>query len=157
MFQSEAGRTRLFLDNWAGDRSRAPDFGYPRIQAGDDPYPDPAHAGEPLVEVDATTYAGELTWRGCWSDVDEAQTVPTFSGAPVYQGDLLSRNYCAEVCTEANYTIAGLNGSKCFCADALGAEAVPVVSTSCSLTCPANASQTCGGPSRLTVLASVDL
>lgn len=32
MFQSEAGRTRLFLDNWAGDGSRAHDFGYPRIQ-----------------------------------------------------------------------------------------------------------------------------
>lgn len=157
MFQSDAGLARLFLDNWAGDGSRAYDFGHPRIQAGDDPYPDPARAGEALAEVDATAYAGGMTWRGCWTDVDEAQTVATFAGPPLYRGALLSRGQCAAVCAAANHTVAGLNGSKCFCAAALGAQAANVVSTSCSLACPANASQTCGGPSRLTVLASVDL
>ncbi|EMR72589.1 putative carbohydrate-binding wsc protein [Eutypa lata UCREL1] len=157
MFQSEAGRTRLFLDNWSGDKSRSHDFGYPRIQAGDDPFPDPAHAGEPLVEVDTTAYAGGMAWRGCWTDVDEAQTEPTFPDAPLYKGDLLSREYCAETCAAANFTIAGLNGSKCYCGDVLGSQAVNVVSTSCSLVCPGDANQTCGGPSRLTVLASVDL
>ncbi|RYO92500.1 hypothetical protein DL763_004629 [Monosporascus cannonballus] len=154
MFQSEAGRARLFHDNWDGDGSRAFDFGYPRIQEGDDPYPDPALAGGPLVEVDDTVYAGNMTWRGCWSDVDEAQTVATFPDEPLYRGNLLSRNYCAEVCAAAGSAIAGMNGSKCFCADALGVQAVPVVSTSCTLNCPANASQTCGGPSRLTILAA---
>ena len=157
MFESEAGRTRLFHDNWAGDGTRHVDFGYPRIQAGDDPLPDPAHEGEPLVEVDDTVYAGGMTWRGCWSNVDEAQTVETFPDPPLYKGDLLSRDQCAEVCVTAGHTIAGMNGSKCFCADVLGAQAAHVVSTSCTLACPANASQTCGGPSRLTILASVDL
>ena len=98
-----------------------------------------------------------MTWRGCWSDIDEAQTVATFPDPPLYKGDLLSRTYCADICAKAGHAIAGMNGSKCFCADALGAQAANVVSTSCTLACPANASQTCGGPSRLTILASVDL
>ncbi|RYP77299.1 hypothetical protein DL769_003448 [Monosporascus sp. CRB-8-3] len=139
MFESEAGRARLFRDNWdgSGSGSRAFDLGYPRIQAGDDPRPDPALAGGPLAEVDDAVYAGGMTWRGCWSDVDEAQTAATFPGEPPYRGGLLSRGYCAEVC-----------------ADAPGSQAAPVVSTSCTLACPANASQTCGGPSRLTILAA---
>ena len=98
-----------------------------------------------------------MAWRGCLTDVDEAQTEPTFPDAPLYKGDLLSREYCAETCAAANFTIAGLNGSKCYCGDVLGSQAVNVVSTSCSLVCPGDANQTCGGPSRLTVLASVDL
>ncbi|RYO95747.1 hypothetical protein DL764_007609 [Monosporascus ibericus] len=154
MFESEAGRTRLFLDNWDGDGSRAFDFGYPRIQAGDDPHPDPALAGGPLAEVDYAVYAGGMTWRGCWSDVDEAQTVVTFPDEPLYRGNLLTRDYCAEVCAAAGFAIAGMNGSKCFCANALGYQAAPVVSTSCTLASPANASQTCGGPSRLMILAA---
>ena len=36
MMASPAGQARLFIDNFYGDKKRAFDFGYPRIQAGDD-------------------------------------------------------------------------------------------------------------------------
>lgn len=39
MFVSPAGQARLFLDNFYGDGVRAPDFGYPRLQKGDNPHP----------------------------------------------------------------------------------------------------------------------
>lgn len=39
MLRSPAGQARLFLDNFYGDGARAADFGYPRLQEGDDPNP----------------------------------------------------------------------------------------------------------------------
>lgn len=45
MFHSDAGLARLFTDNFYGNLSRAYDFGYPRNQTGDDPYPNPAYEG----------------------------------------------------------------------------------------------------------------
>lgn len=42
MMASAAGEARLFTDNWSGNGSRAYDFGYPRQQPGDDPYPNPS-------------------------------------------------------------------------------------------------------------------
>ena len=42
MFNSSAGLARLFTDNFYGGHNRAFDYGYPREQAGDDPYPDPS-------------------------------------------------------------------------------------------------------------------
>ena len=41
MFASPAGRARLFTDNFYGNGNRSYDFGYPRQQDGDDPFPDP--------------------------------------------------------------------------------------------------------------------
>lgn len=43
VFASDAGRARLFTDGFDG-AAQAYDFYYPRIQAGDDPFPDPSHA-----------------------------------------------------------------------------------------------------------------
>lgn len=39
---SKGGIARLFTDNFSGNGSRAYDVYYPRLQAGDDPYPDPS-------------------------------------------------------------------------------------------------------------------
>lgn len=43
VFASDAGRARLFTDGFDG-AAQAYDFYYPRIQAGDDPFPDPSQA-----------------------------------------------------------------------------------------------------------------
>lgn len=48
MMASDAGRQRLFVDNWNGEGDRAFDLGYPRVVpgGGDDPFPDPEGRAE---------------------------------------------------------------------------------------------------------------
>lgn len=155
---SAAGNARLFRDNFGGDGSRAHDFGYPRHSTADDPYPDPAQAGneQPLVdETDTTAYAGGKTHRGCYTDVDKAQSV---AALPVlaYTGTANTRAYCASLCTQQGYAIAGVETDKCYCGDALGAQTARVVTSSCETKCPGDASL-CGNANRLSVLSSVDV
>ena len=156
MFASLAGQARLFKDNWDGDGSRAYDFGYPRWARGDDPYPDPAHAGEPLIHTNTETYAGGMTGRGCYSDVDDAQSVGSLPYR-AYVGTSNSRSYCSNLCVQSRYKIAGMSGNYCYCGNALGSQTVPVVITSCEGVCPGNSSQLCGGDRRLTILATGNL
>ncbi|RYO95563.1 hypothetical protein DL764_007660 [Monosporascus ibericus] len=156
MFRAAAGQARLFKDNWDGDGSRAYDFGYPRWSEWDNPHPDPARADEPLIHTNHETYAGGMTDRGCFSDVDNAQSVGSLPRRP-YVGTLNSRSYCSNACVEGGYRIAGMSGNYCYCGNALGRETVPVVSTSCEGLCPGNSSQICGGVQRLSILATGDL
>ncbi|KAI1873864.1 uncharacterized protein JN550_003133 [Neoarthrinium moseri] len=157
MFRAPAGLARLFKDNWNGLGGRAYDFGYPRHATYDDPYPDPAQAGQAIVGSDSTVYAGGKTFRGCFSDVDKAQSVGSLA-VSAYVGDLNSRTYCSQLCTDRGYPIAGVSWQNCYCGNALGSQTVQVVSTSCQGGCPAgDASATCGGPNRLSVFSSIDL
>jgi hypothetical protein len=155
MFSSVSGQARLFRDNFNGDGARAYDFGYPRHASYDNPYPDPAQAGRPLIYTDTTTYAGGKTHRGCFTDIDKAQSAATL---PVlaYTGDSNSRTYCANLCTQQGYTIAGLRATSCYCGNALHAQATDVVVSNCITVCPADSSF-CGGTERLTILSSVDV
>lgn len=158
MFRSAAGLARLFRDNWSGDGSRAYDFGYPRWRGGDDPHPDPAHEGEPLIHTDddGIQYAGGMTDRGCFSDVDDAQSVGSLPQNP-YTGSANSRSYCSQQCVDRGFRIAGMSGDYCYCGNALGSQTIRVVSTSCEGTCPGDRSQLCGGDRRLTILATGEL
>ena len=156
MFRAEAGQARLFFDNWAGDGRRAYDFGYPRRTSYDSPHPDPAHADDGLVHEDLGRYAGQMTSQGCFSDVDQAQSVSSLPHR-VYVGNLNSRVYCTDRCNADGYRIAGVSDQNCYCGDDLGPEAAEVVSTSCENKCPGDNSQICGGPNRLSVFSSVSL
>lgn len=156
MFEAAAGQARLFTDNWSGNGSRAYDFGYPRRTDYDDPYPDPSHATDTLIHEDGATYAGGMTSRGCFSDVDNAQSVGSLPTRP-YVGDLNSRTYCTTLCAGQGYSVAGVSDGYCYCGNALGSQTVEVVSTSCENVCPGDDTQICGGPNRLSVFASVDL
>lgn len=156
MFKDASGLSRLFHDNWFGAGRRAYDYGYPRHASFDDPYPDPAHAGEALIHADSTVYPGGKTSRGCYSDVDAAQSVGSL---PVigYVGNLNSRTYCSQICTDRGYTIAGVSWTNCYCGNQLGSQTRPVVTTSCEGPCPANSAAICGGPNRLSIFSSVNL
>lgn len=156
MFEADAGQARLFTDNWDGDGKRAYDFGYPRRTSYDSPYPDPAHADDPLIHEDINRYAGQMTYKGCFSDVDQAQSVRSLSQQP-YTGDLNSRTYCTNRCAADGYRIAGVTDQYCYCGNELSSEAAEVVSTSCENSCPGDPSQICGGPNRLSVFSSVAL
>lgn len=155
MFNSAAGNARLFRDNFNGDGSKAYDFGYPRHQAGDDPYPDPALTATALTDTDTTTYAGGKTHRGCYTDVDNAQSIAAFTILG-YSGTSNTRAFCATTCTNLSYSIAAVKQSNCYCGNSLGAQSVRMVTSSCEDKCPGDASF-CGSTNRLSVLSSVTL
>lgn len=62
---------------------------------------------------------------------------------------------CIESCSDQTH--AGLSGNECLCASTLDEStmALPFESSDCSNPCPGDASQFCGGDSRLTVYANV--
>ena len=149
MMASPAGQARLFLDNFYGNGSRAYDFGYPRQQAGDDPYPNPALNGT-AASVNNNTYAGNMTYWGCWSD----QTPHSLTNLS-YTSNANTVELCTSTCAGGKDTIAGMEyGSQCFCGSALGYQATEVVDSSCSMLCPSNSSETCGGINRLSLFSN---
>jgi len=159
MFKAAAGQTRLFKDNWNGLGGRHYDFGYPRHASYDDPYPDPYWTGQnggALINYDPGVYAGNKISRGCWTDVDPAQSI---GALPVlaYTGDQNSRSFCANLCTTQGYPIAGVSWNNCYCGNAMGAQSTDVVITSCEGPCPGVAGTFCGGPNRLSILSSIAL
>ena len=90
------------------------------------------------------------------ADMDPAQSAGSL---PVvgYVGDLNSRAYCSDICTQRGFTIAGVSWQYCYCGNALGPQTANVVTTSCEGPCPADSNAICGGPNRLSVFASVDV
>ncbi|QIW97506.1 hypothetical protein AMS68_003024 [Peltaster fructicola] len=148
MMASPAGQARLFLDNFYGNGSRAYDFGYPRQQIGDDPFPDPAQNGS-ITVVNNGTYAGNMTYFGCWSDQDPA-SLPYFA----YDNSSNTIEVCTATCNSLGYSIAGVEySSQCFCGNTLTYKAQQVIDSSCNFQCSGNTNETCGGFSRMSVFS----
>lgn len=148
MMASAAGQARLFLDNFYGDGNRSYDFGYPRQQAGDDPYPNPA-LNTTAASFNNNTYTGNMTYWGCWSD----QNPPSLNNM-IYQDNANTIELCTQACAAGGNTIAGLEGSQCFCGSSLGYLAQQVIESSCNTVCPGNASEICGGYQRLSIFSN---
>ncbi|KAK3630156.1 hypothetical protein LTR56_017049 [Elasticomyces elasticus] len=149
MMASAAGQARLFIDNWSGNGTRSPDYGYPRQQVGDDPFPNPGLNGSSSA-INNNTYAGNMTYQGCWSD----QSIRTLSNM-TYQGSANTIESCTAACDSGNNTIAGLeSGNQCYCGSRLGYMAQPVIDSSCASPCTGNASEICGGGNRLSLFSN---
>ncbi|KAI7392635.1 WSC-domain-containing protein [Hortaea werneckii] len=149
MMASKAGQARLFKDNFYGNGSRAYDFGYPRQQLGDDPYPDP-NLNTSSSAINNNTYAGNMTYFGCWSD-QSPRTIDYMA----YQSDSNTIEKCTQTCADKGYSIAGIEfGSQCFCGNALGYAATQVIDSSCQTPCPGNSSEICGGGNRLSLFSN---
>lgn len=150
MFSSAAGRARLFTDNFYGNGNRSYDFGYPRQQLGDDPFPDPS-LNTTSSSVNNNTYAGNLTYAGCWFDSADFRSLPN----KVYDSNTNTIELCTSTCVSQGFSIAGLEyGSQCYCGNALTARAVKVVESSCAVPCPGNSSETCGSGNRLSLFSN---
>ncbi|KAL1297988.1 hypothetical protein AAFC00_006495 [Neodothiora populina] len=153
MFKSSAGIARLFTDNFYGDGKRSYDQGYPRLQNGDDPYPDPSHAGENGV-TNYNTYAGGMTYQGCWTN----QVPVTAAALPtlLYDNSGNSIEGCASGCAGAGFTIAGVqNATQCYCGNTLNSQsAVLTVDNACRLACAGSTGEICGGPNRLSLFSN---
>jgi hypothetical protein len=149
MMASTAGQARLFIDNFYGNGSRAYDFGYPREQSGDDPYPNPALNGS-TAAINNNTYAGNMTYWGCWSD----QTPRSLTNL-TYQDNNNTIELCTQTCAAGNQSIAGLEfGTQCFCGNSLGYLATEVIDSSCGTSCAGNSSEVCGGSNRLSLFSN---
>lgn len=153
MFNSPAGQARLFTDNFYGQHDRAYDFGYPRLQSGDDPFPDPSLVNTPPA-VNAKIYANDMSYQGCWTDQapTTVQALPTL----MYSNASNTIDLCTTSCANGGFTIAGVkNGADCWCGNALeGASAVLTVDTVCRVACPGDTTQICGAEGRLSVFSS---
>mmetsp|Transcript_107725 Transcript_107725/g.303479 ORF Transcript_107725/g.303479 Transcript_107725/m.303479 type:complete len:901 (+) Transcript_107725:91-2793(+) len=87
-----------------------------------------AHAG---CHVGATT---------CYVD-----TPTRILGAATVVHDDLSLEYCAQLCANQNYTLAGAEfGLQCYCGHGFNV-AAPQKGNGCTTTCPGNSKQSCGG------------
>ncbi|CAK3895299.1 hypothetical protein AC578_1337 [Lecanosticta acicola] len=149
MMAAPAGQARLFLDNFYGDGNRSYDFGYPRQQAGDDPYPNP-NLNTTAASMNNHTYAGNMTYWGCWSD----QNPPSLK-TMTYQSNANTIELCTKTCADSGNTIAGLEfGTQCFCGTTLGYLALQVIESSCQSPCPGDSNSTCGGYNRLSIFSN---
>lgn len=108
MFASSAGLARLFTDNFYGDGKMAYDFGYPRIQAGDDPYPNPAMNSSTTSSGPSTVYAGNMTFAGCWTDSVNSRSLKITA----YDKGSNSVETCTAYCAGQGYTVAGVSQSQ---------------------------------------------
>lgn len=154
MFNSPAGLARLFTDNFYGNHGRAYDFGYPRAQSGDDPYPDPSQASLPNTNINYNMYAGNMTYQGCWTN--QYPITPAALPTMLYDAPSNSIESCASACTDNGYSIAGMqNQTQCYCGNALNSQsAVLVVDTSCRLACPGNTAEICGSVNRFSIFSN---
>lgn len=149
MMAAPAGQARLFLDNFYGNGNRSYDFGYPRQQAGDDPYPNPA-LNSTAASVNNNTYAGNMTYWGCWTD-QTPRSLPN----QAYSNNTNTIETCTTVCAQGGNTIAGIEfGTDCYCGSALGYQATEVVESSCNVQCPGSTNETCGGYNRLSLFSN---
>lgn len=97
------------------------------------------------------TYAGGLTYQGCWSD-QIPLGVNTMENM-IFNNASNTIELCTSTCVADGYTIAGVeNGSQCWCADAMHNQAAVVVDTSCN-PCKGNTHEICGGPTRLSLFS----
>lgn len=149
MMSCPAGQARLFTDNFYGNGSRAYDFGYPRVQAGDDPFPNPDLAS--TSTANKTVYAGNMTLQGCYSDNTGERTL----AYTAYDSSSNTIEMCTQTCVNAGYTVAGVEyGSQCYCGNAIGGEADLVVSVACNQACAGNSSETCGAAGRINIYSN---
>lgn len=150
MYNSEAGQSRIFHDNWDGAGGRAYDYGYPRVQAGDDPYPNPALVNTPGFS-NPNVYAGGKTYYGCWTDGPNHLTLDTL----LSDAATTTIESCTQGCTDGGYALAGLeNGSQCYCGNATRNYAAAVVDMSCRTPCSGNDQEYCGGLSRISLFSN---
>jgi hypothetical protein len=150
MMAAAAGRARLFTDNFYGDGNRSYDFGYPRLESFDDPFPDPA-LNATTSSINNNTYAGNLTYAGCWSDAGAYRSLPTLA----YDNGSNTIELCTSTCVSRGFSIAGVEfGSQCYCGNYLTTEAAKVIESSCTTPCAGNSSETCGNGQRLSLFSN---
>ena len=148
MMSSVPGFQRIFLDNFYGNGARHPDMSYPRMQAGDDPYPNATLVHTP-PPYNPNVYAGGMKLQGCFANQDP----PALTNL-TYSGNNNTLKECTNRCHSGGNLIAALmNSSLCYCGSKLSYETVQVVNNSCNFDCSGAPQKKCGGSNRLSVFS----
>lgn len=89
------------------------------------------------------------TYQGCYSDLTPNRNVRSLA----HWGSGESSTLCANDCYSSGYSISGTEyGGQCFCGNTI-TSSTKEADSDCSMACSAASSETCGGPSRLSVYA----
>ncbi|KAK5663389.1 hypothetical protein OQA88_3817 [Cercophora sp. LCS_1] len=105
-----------------------------------------SYASLSLAQLSIPTLPGSWTSQGCWTDVPGR----TIGAAGYANGTDMTIESCIGFCETRGFPYAGVEYSvECFCGSTLAPAAAQVASTDCSMPCSGDATQPCGGPSRL--------
>lgn len=96
-----------------------------------------------------TTIAdGKALYVGCYSEVNGR----ALTSVQVVNTTSMTNDLCASYCMSRNYALFGTEYSQeCFCASSLASGSTFRPQSDCSMSCKGDASQRCGGPSRLSL------
>ncbi|PAA59533.1 hypothetical protein BOX15_Mlig015747g2 [Macrostomum lignano] len=90
----------------------------------------------------------ELTFSGCYTDTAQR---PTIEGRKEINAKGMSRTKCLNACAKRGYKLFGLkSGSECYCGNNLMHSSLADAGK-CSLPCPGDKSQQCGGKSEMSI------
>lgn len=108
--------------------------------------------GAAAVEPSVGDKVGTWAYVGCAAELSNSRSLSKYS----VSSKNMTIDYCASVCKDQGYPLAGLeNSNECWCSDALAKGASYLTAKNCVATpkmiCPGNSSQFCGAPSMLTV------
>ncbi|KAH8807678.1 hypothetical protein F5884DRAFT_673669, partial [Xylogone sp. PMI_703] len=92
---------------------------------------------------------GNWTSKGCYTDVGR-----TLTGSE-QDATTTTIESCISYCEKLGYIYAGTEySSQCFCGSSIATGAAPAPATDCNMACSGNATEACGGPSRLNLFWS---
>ncbi|OIW33464.1 WSC-domain-containing protein [Coniochaeta ligniaria NRRL 30616] len=109
-----------------------------------------------FTPIDETTVA-DYAPLGCYFDNADDGRALSYPQDSVY-GANLTTEVCLAQCKEGGYPFAGTEyGGECWCGQVLGNNTYQVPDSDCNMPCQGNSTETCGGPSRLTLYVAKDL
>ncbi|KAF4631590.1 hypothetical protein G7Y89_g6540 [Cudoniella acicularis] len=97
--------------------------------------------------------SGTWSYVGCYTDSVGARTLPSNPGTTGGTA-ALTVELCTSTCQGLGYVFAGMEyAGQCFCGNAFlnGGGPAPDGETGCDMACSGNATETCGGPNRLSL------
>ncbi|KAI4257110.1 MAG: hypothetical protein L6R42_005853, partial [Xanthoria sp. 1 TBL-2021] len=98
----------------------------------------------------ATGIPSGWTYRGCYVDNANGRILSNTQPSSTTQ----TQGKCITACQAAGYTVAGMEYSnECYCGKALINGPAVAAETQCSSSCSGDATQKCGGASRMTIFA----
>ena len=102
----------------------------------------------PAPPPPACTVTNDL---GCYTEHNGNSTLPIYRGS----FSTMDRRFCTKLCrpdVSSKSAFMGIqNGTECWCGNALSKDSVPAPASECSVACPGNTSETCGGATATSV------
>lgn len=122
----------------------------PSASPSEGPAPSSSDVSPSSVSVKDTSGSSETwTYQGCFTDLVPDRNTRSLAS----WGKGQSSGDCANYCFSAGYSIAGTeSGAQCFCGKTM-ASTTKVDDSECNQACKGDATETCGGASRLSVYA----